>query len=131
MGYTPDEDILRLKFVDRDGLEVDVESTSVDNILRLMALADLAESSTGAEQAKAAEELICGFQGCLRRWNVEIPSGRPVPTTVEGVKSLKFPFAFEIITAWLNAVAGVSGPLPAGSTNGARSVVESIPMEIP
>jgi hypothetical protein len=75
-----------------------------------------AENAEGA--AILAEHIV--------RWNWD-----DVKPTAEGLMSLEYPVFFEITRQWWRAAKGISAPLDLGSTSGAPSPVESIPMETP
>lgn len=129
MGYKRPETVYTLVFDDRDGLEVRAASVSTG---RLLHLADMAgQLKTGeAKSLSEVRELVDTFAGRLRSWNIEEDDGTPVPATVEGVLSLEFPFAAEIIVAWFEAIGSVSDPLGGRSTGGLPLEVPSVPMEL-
>lgn len=130
MGFEPEPTHYRLRFADSAlaGLEVTAESLSVDEFLRVSALADAAKGDTSAASAKAADDLLDAFAENLVEWNVT-RKGHPVPATRAGVGTQKFDFILKMIMAWMEAIASVDTPLPAGSASGATLQEASLPME--
>jgi hypothetical protein len=137
MGYVRNR-VYRLKFEDPEyeGLEVRARSAPIGRFLDLAGMADAAKAS----EAKALDdigELVDGFAQSLVSWNVEDLADpdddnserTPVPATLEGLRSQDFEFVFDIVMAWIGAVADVATPLDRLSKGGLPSVAASIPME--
>lgn len=70
-------------------------------------------------------ELYRRFADVLVEWNLE-DNGQPLPCNEEGLRALDMVFVNMIISAWAEAVKGVSAPLSGVSGNGNMSPEESI-----
>lgn len=125
MGFRVEPTVYQLRFEDPNlkGLEVEAESLSVDDFLRMQTL-----SADAAQSANAAGELLTGFAANLVRWNLEDRHG-PVPATVEGVRSQKMDLVLAVVRAWMDAIAGVDPTSKPGLSAGESSRELSIPME--
>jgi hypothetical protein len=139
MGYQ-DITLYRLKFENRDGLEVTVEGLSTGDMLGLMDLMAKLPDGTGKakgltpEMRPVIESMMETLAGALDEWNIEDRKGQPVPLTLDGLKSLKLELVMDVITAWINAQATVDPTSPPGSGDGgtAAGLTESsIPMTSP
>ncbi len=131
MGYVRERRNYRLVFEDDeyDGLEVVARSASVAAYRRIAELASTPFSSPpSAEDLIEIDNLYQAFAAQLVSWNLEEEDGTPVPATLAGLQDQDLPFAMAIILAWMNAVAGVSPPLPDTSSSG--EMEESLPMEV-
>lgn len=126
MGYRRERKVYKLVFEDPqyEGLEIRAASIPVGKLLKLANVGDL--NNVTQEELSAIFEV---FAGALISWNLEEDDGTPVPTTVDGLYTLEIDFIMQIISAWMEAVAGVPGPLRQRSSNGSRSVEQSLPME--
>ncbi len=107
-----------LKFDDPEleGLVVKMRAVTVEEVLEWIAISGLRE-----ELETASRYLI--------EWNLEEEDGTPVPCTLESLLKQDKEFVAAIITAMLQAAAGVSAPLVPPSTNGGQSLELSIPTE--
>lgn len=133
-GYQRKRKVYKLIFADEEmnGLEVRCTSVSIDTMMRLTALAGLASKSLAEYSVEDLENVNLVFEvfaEALISWNLEDEDGSPVPATLEGVKAQDIDFLNVIITAWMERVAGISGPLAPASTVGSRSLEASMPME--
>lgn len=130
-GYRRPRKVYKLVFEDPSmgGLEVRATGVSLGTLTDLVKLAEQAKDRTSAEALAAFGELVDGFGKALRSWNLEDDDG-PVPATVDGLVAQDADFAMEIILAWMEAIAGVSGPLVRRSSGGGPSPEASIPMEV-
>src|SRR5262245_25888532 len=129
MGYDV-EKVYLLVFAEREGMEVRARSATVDEFLGLLRFAELADidpAKLTPEQGKLMLELFDMFGAYLIDWNLE-RRGEPVECSPAGLRSLDPGLAFEIIFAWMEAVASIPDPkgmsLPAGSP----SLEASLPM---
>ncbi len=131
MGYVRERRIFRLKFADEDmgGLEVRAASVPLGTFLEMVELMDVEVRGIGPDDARKVDRLFEGFARALVSWNLEEPEGVPVPATFEGLRSQDIDFAMKILRAWVEALTSVPDFLPAGSSNGGRSLEPSIPME--
>jgi hypothetical protein len=132
MGFRPEPTIYRLKFQDpnMNGLEVDMESLSVDEFARIQELA--AEAQENVENPKpggttSTDMMLNSFSDNLVRWNLEDKHG-PVPANRQGVGTQKFDLILGIIMSWMTAIAGVDNPLPEDSSSGGISEELSLGM---
>ena len=71
------------------------------------------------------------FVDQLVSWNLEDETGRPLPLTMDAVKTLDHNLVAALNNAWINTLIGVhkGDPLPESSPSGEPSLVESVPME--
>ena len=139
MGYKVKKTIYTLKFEDPDyeGIVVRVRAGSMGSFLDVMGLAgmDLMEGAdvtiddmmAGASEVDA---LFKQFIALVLEWNLEDEdTGEPIPTTVEGLRSLELPFVMTLVGAWMDAMKGTTPGLPQPSGSGPQSLEASIPME--
>ena len=129
MGYEVAKTYL-LVFADREGMEVRAKSASVDEFLELMRFADLADfdpAHLAPEDVAKAREAFDVFGGYLIDWNLE-REGVPIECSAAGLRSLDPALAFEIIFAWMEAVASISDPKDASLPAGSPSLEASMPM---
>jgi hypothetical protein len=137
MGYNPGVKVYKLVFVDREGLIVKVVSLPLGEYMVVERLATLADTLSGEAATDNLRELFRLFAKYLTYWNIELPEDPtdpespavPVPTTYEGVMRLDEGLVTEIITAWIEAMAGTSPPLDQPSISGETVLEGSIPME--
>lgn len=130
-GYKRQRKVLKLVFEDPDmeGLVVRARSTSVRKFLDIQAMADQAEGGKGA--AEQMEALFTSFADVVIDWNLQEDDGTPVPVSAVALLDEDFDFAFAMVTAWLEAVAGVTKGLGKESTPAATLPAESTLSEIP
>lgn len=135
MGYRRERTVHKLRFDetqgDLAGLEVKLYSLSVGQMLDLSRLADGARQQTGD-----ANMMFTQFAESLVGWNLEdeVPDAtgvgaRPVPPTLDGVRSCDLDFILRLVHAWMDAIAGVSAPLAGRSNSGPPFPEGSLPME--
>lgn len=127
-GYMPQRKLYRLRFEDRDGFVVRARSAATGVFMEISTFADDATSDSGIKQEQLGR-LFDLFSGVLVEWNLLEEDGTPVPATKAGLLSQEFDFVMEIITAWMDAVAGVAAPLEKPSSDGELFPEASIPME--
>lgn len=130
MGFTPEEVVYRLKFVDpaMRGLIVEAREAPLGTILDVMQIGTDPGKMT-SEQLKAVYNLFSTFVDSIVSWNLEDKNGTPVAISLDGLRSYGFRFAMDLAVVWSNAGVEVSAPLEKRSTNGSPSVAASIPME--
>jgi len=131
-GYVRKRRVYRLQFEDEelDGLVVKVRSASVGRLLEFMRfLAGLSGDDLTADDVEKFAGLFESFADVLQEWNVEDEDGRPVPATLEGVRSQDGDFVMDIMRVWFQAVTQPPAPLPATSSAGAPSAAPPLPME--
>ncbi len=128
MGYVIEETVYHLVFDGKhEGLEVKVREGSVGDYLAISELSThpFATPPT-ADDIERLRALFVALAGVLVSWNVEMNKATSdaaghrvtVPATAAGVASLPPLLAVDIATAWMQAVAGVSPPLPEASNAG-------------
>ncbi len=134
MGYLRQRKVHRLVFEDDTGdlagLEVRMYSMTIGQLMDLAALADAADGDQNA-----GNQLFTDFAAALVSWNLEdeVPDDtgvgrRPVPATLDGVRSCDLDFIGRIVTVWMSKIAAVPAPLGAASPSGPPPVEASIPM---
>ena len=69
----------------------------------------LREAAEGDDQAKMAA-LFGG--DVLMSWNLEDDAGQPIPANGEGMLEIPLSLAMLVVQHWVEAVSGVSSPLP-------------------
>ncbi len=135
MGYKKQTTVFNLAFADKvyEGLEVQAKSIPSGDFIDLMDSAtklDLTSKSFSNDDLNAVKFLFEGFAKALVSWNLEDEFGKAVPATLAGVRDQEFPFLMPIITAWMDAVAGVSADLGKESGSGEIIPVPQIPMVV-
>lgn len=128
MGFTRARKKYRLKFEDEElaGLEVVMGSLSIGEFTELTS--SISGGAT-AETADGVTGLLEKFAGSIESWNLEDEEGQPVPATFDGVKTQELGFIMLIVTAWMDAIAGVD-PTSRAYANGNGTFPEvSLPME--
>jgi hypothetical protein len=128
MGFRrePRKYLLRFEDPDLEGFEIVMKSLSVEEFLKLTGYFTAYQQETGNE---AAEALLGMFAKSIDRWNLEDENGAYVPATLEGVQGQELAFIMQILTAWMESMAGVPAPLPDGSNGSAPYPAASLPME--
>jgi hypothetical protein len=122
MGYRPQRKVFVLDFGEKyQGLEVKVRAGTLGQLLGLQRLSG--EDLTPDQ----LDDLFGAFAELLKEWNVEDDDGQPVPTSVDGLKSLPPDLANDIVSTAAAVLAGVPDPLPEGSADGKPSAVASLP----
>jgi len=106
---------IRLTFDEVPGLEIYMGSMSVAEAL--------------AFDENSVDDRFAKFADLLHSWNVEDEQGRPVPATIDGIRSIEISFAYKIMQAWTDALTGVPGPLDRPSTDGLPWEGAPIPTE--
>lgn len=128
--------VLRFEQAELQGLEVRARSVPLGTFLELIELASVLDASTAElspTDAKAITGLFSGFAQALVSWNLQEQEDgaepEDVPATYEGLLSQDTDFVLHVVRAWMDAIAGVSGPLEQPSSDGEKSLVASMPME--
>lgn len=129
-----------------DGLVALMRSVPVGTILDMAEVADVANQFT-PEGMKALGKVFGIVADGLIEWNftedvckeheaVECETcppatvfERPVPPTLEGVRSMDLDEALILVQEWTKAAAGVADPLGPASDAGKLSALHSLPME--
>lgn len=126
MGYKRNPKVYRLTFAedtDYPGLEVQVRTLSLGQLLAIRAKGQAGEDATSGMVDLFADRLVA--------WNLEAEDGTPVPATREAVEAEDDDMILAVINRWQEAMAGVPAPLDSGSPSGPPSAVESMLTEIP
>lgn len=133
--------IYRLVFPDTDPVLPEVvirlKSLSIAQFLNVQQLATAADrrgrEDAGPEQLKnvtaAVEALADILTERIVDWNLEEDDDTPVPVTRDEVLDFDPEAFMRVVEEWLDAVAGVSDPLPSTSSDGPPLEELSIPME--
>jgi hypothetical protein len=120
---------------DLAGLEVVMKRMSIDQLAEMSGLMDFAKSASGDDNAlgpEARERLrqLCGMVADrMVEWNLEDDDDVPVLCTATELAKQDPTMVYAIITEWMDAVAGVSGPLGPKSPGGDLSMEESIQIQ--
>jgi hypothetical protein len=101
-GYRRQPKTYVLKFEDYPGLEVSCRSVSIEELLKVLKLADEMTSTPGESQVK---ELFGWFASRLVGWNLEDEDGKPVPATLAGLLGEDFDFGMALVMAWVEAIS--------------------------
>jgi hypothetical protein len=127
MGFRPEPKVYKLKWEpghDLHGLEVEAESVSVDEFVRIQQLARLAQNPR-EDTEDSTSAFLDAFAINLNSWNLEDKHG-PVPATREGIGSQKFDLMLDIILAWMDAIAGVDPTSQRDSNAGQSNQEQSL-----
>lgn len=130
MGFKPPRKAYKLQFEDEEyaGLEIVARSLSVADFLKISSLADDVKGKTEAEAASSVNDLFASFARSVVRWNIEDDDDKPVPVSLDGVKTLEFDFVISVIQAWLSAMTDVEPGLGKDSNSGNPALEQSLPM---
>lgn len=124
MGYKPKRTVYKLDFsrTEHAGLEVSTKSISVDDLTRMIGLADSLEGvdpeHAGTAALQRIDELLTRFAAVMVSWNVEDDDDQPVPPTREGLGTQDFDFVRTVIDAWMTEMSSAPPPLPGASSSG-------------
>lgn len=134
--------VYRLVFSDTDPVlpevVIRIKSLSIAQFLdvqQLATAADRGRDETNADPdrlkhvAAAVKALAVILVERIVNWNIEEDNGTPVPVTEDEVLALDPEAFMKIVEEWLDAVAGVSDPLPSTSSDGPSLEELSMPME--
>lgn len=132
MGYKVKPKGYRLRFEDpdMDGLVIVARGQNTGQYLEFQA-AQAVRAAGGAAAQGATEQMLRMFADAIIEWNLEGDDDQPLPPTMDSLRALDLDFNLTAISAWMDAVNGVSAPLPQTSTGGSTSVEASIPMDVP
>ena len=131
MGYEKPKKIYNLLFADSDfeGLEVQVKSTSMGNILKLAELDGINPLRMSQEDLVKIRSLFGILADCMVGWNLE-EDGAPVAYDVDGLLDQEPEFVMTIIKAWTRAMTQASPDLKKPSKDGEQLEGQlMIPME--
>jgi hypothetical protein len=106
MGYRYKSKTYRLLFEgDFEGLEIVCRSGTVQ---QFVSISQMDTEDAGANKLKDMNnfnKLCAAFSASLYSWNVEDEvTGKPVPTTLEGLFSQDVHLVLSIVEAWMDAV---------------------------
>jgi hypothetical protein len=131
MGFTPQSTILKLTFEEGTplhGLTVRMTSCTIGQWNDMLIWSG-EQTRVASEVATANERVAQLFLDHLVSWDLEIPAGTPVPTTMDGWKSLDQNFADLLITAWQVAMVSIPKSLPRELNSGETSREQSLDLE--
>jgi hypothetical protein len=111
-----------------EGLEVRLRGLTVDGLMCLAGLSELAGSSGEAADLEKMAPIWDALAAGLLSWNLEDDEGSPV--AVADFRGEDFGMLLSIATEWMQAAAGVSGPKGRRSNAGSPFPEESLPMEV-
>ena len=123
-GYVPKRTLYKLDFSQTEyaGLEVVTRSAAIGVLLRILELADEAESASLKDSMGKLDELFGLFESALVEWNVEDEGRRPVPATKAGLLSQDSSFCLAVIQMWAREMTQAPPTSPTASGDGATSV---------
>lgn len=132
MGYKREAKIYRLAFEAEDmaGLVVQARSIPTGQLMELVRVSSALEGATdgqGLGDLAAVGTLFEGLAGALHSWNLENDNG-PVPADLEGLYSQDLDFVLAIVSAWIDAVAGVPEDLGKDSSPTPSTLEAQLPM---
>lgn len=129
MGVRRPPLIYRLVFTDPNegDLVVRMRKCSMGGLIELGRLARRAESDDALEGAMALAE---AFAPLIVEWNLDDESDNPVTPDVAGLLTLDQTDFLGIVTAYMEAVRGVSSPLGNALPPGDPSQAVRLPMEV-
>jgi hypothetical protein len=133
MGFKVQRKTYRLRFegTELDGLVVTARGLSTGQLLELET-ARLARAAGGKGSEDGTRRMLALLAGALVEWNAEDEDGAPIPATIDGILQQDVDFNTAIISAWQDAMYGVSAPLSQTSSDGQQlALEESIPMDVP
>lgn len=129
MGFRPQRKQYRITFPDSHdlhGLEMTARGMAVGELLGLTEThRAVTTGQDTATKLKAVSALLDTFARALQEWNLDDDDGNPVPPDRAGLDSLDFDQLLSGITAWVQAISVVPGPL------GKPSTPTPMPPEIP
>ena len=129
MGFVRERKAYRLIFEkELAGLEVVAQAGGLGDYLTISELADV-QMPLNAADVTRFRDLLRAFGDVLVSWNLESSPGEAVPATYDGLLTQDPQFVVEVVGAWLEAVAGVPGPLGQLPNGGEPFPEGSIPME--
>ena len=115
-----------LALAERGGTGDRIDPATLEGGLSFLGLVGLMNAEF-SEQLARTSEMVDVFASVLESWNVT-RKGAPVPATKDGLLSQKPQFVIAVVTAWMDAVMGVSGPLGDGSSPGDGLMEATLPM---
>lgn len=114
--------VLTFKGTKYEGLEVTVDEAPMGLLLDIME--DYSVLTSGsidvATAGKVLRSLTGNFASVLESWNAT-RKGKPVPATLDGLRSLGQAFVMTVIGAWLTGNVQADEELGKGSPNGGTS----------
>lgn len=134
MGFRIEPTEYRLNFADSrlGGLVVQAKSVSIG---RFMEITGLGAAQTGGgvtlkDDAVVRDPLLSALAGVITSWNLDDEKGEAVPPGYEALLSQEPWVVRELAKAWMEAVSGVSAPLPSSSGSAGTSPELSMPMDV-
>jgi hypothetical protein len=102
-GFRPKRAPLKLDFsgTEHAGLEITIRSVPMSVIQDI-------GTAVASGDATAFRHIAATFAYALESWNVEDDDGHPVPADMDGLMSQDPRFVTAVITAWTEAIYGVS-----------------------
>lgn len=134
MGFRIEPTEYKLNFTDQrlNGLVVQAKSVSIGRFMEITGVTAAAAIGgiTLKDDALVRDPLLTAMADVIVKWNLEDDDGKDVEPSYEALAGLE-PWAVrEISKAWMEAVSGVTGPLPSSSGSAGTSPELSIPMDV-
>lgn len=130
MGFKLEPRVYKLVFDDPElgGLEVRAASVSIGEFMEITGLDEttVLGGVTLPDGMPVRVGLLTRFAGVLSDWNLTGPKDEPLPATLETLKTQDVYLVRSIVKAWLEAVSGVTPPLPSASGSGETSAEASL-----
>ena len=122
-GFRLPERTARITFegTDYDGAEIRVRLSV--SFAQFIALRESAQGEDQEGMARLFGETV------LMDWNLEDDAGQPIPANGEGMLEIPLSLAMLVVQHWVEAVSGVSSPLPEESGDTNMLVAASTAME--
>jgi hypothetical protein len=142
VGFVVQRRRFKLVFADGsalDGATVRMRSVDLGVYMECMRLAQVGMAMKDADDLSVAElmtalpEVARLFEvvaDSLVDWDLQEEDGTPIPCTFKGLCSLEPPMVYVLVESWMEAIGGVSAPLPNGSRSGGPAPAVSLPMEV-
>lgn len=134
MGFRIEPTEYRLNFTDSRlaGLTVQARSVSIGRFMEIAGISAAAAIGgvTLKADAIARDPMIEALAGVITEWNLDDSQGEPVKPSYESLRDQEPWVVRDIYKAWMEAVSGVSGPLPSNSGSAGTSPEPSIPMDV-
>lgn len=134
MGFRIEPTEYKLNFTDSRlaGLVVQAKSVSIGRFMEItgMSAAAIGGGLTLKNTAIVRDPLLQALAEVITEWNLDDAKGKPLKPSYEALRAQE-PWAVrEVAKAWMEAVSGVSGPLPSDSGSAGTSPEPSIPMDV-
>jgi hypothetical protein len=133
MGFRIEPTEYKLNFTDPrlNGLTVQAKSVSIGRFMEITGVTAAAAIGgiTLKDEAVARDPMLDALAEVITTWNLEDEKGKAVDPGYDALRDQEPWVIRDIYKAWMEAVSGVSAPLPNSSGSQASSPELSIPMD--